>query len=318
VHAPPLYAGTVRRQLATHAGISLVLALLFASCGSDSAPQIEVPSWAKVAPEQIAEAWKHGVPVAFENDLGMRFVLIPAGTFLMGSPEDEVGREDNETQHEVTISRPYYISIYEVTNGQYLRYQPSYVTGYSLEEVRYNARCPVEIRWRDVPAFMDWMNARGGSRAYRIPKEEEWEYACRAGSSTRFWWGESKSVAGRYANVWNQRDFPGWDELARPLPGWGPFDSDDGHRMDAPVGSFEPNPWGLYDVAGNVREWCRAISERDATERDGESEPSSRGGEFMDNWGWVRSAFRGLGPWDPDRPPSFGLRLVSPLTEADE
>jgi len=112
----------------------LALALLVASCG-DKAPappveaateadaQAEVPSWAKVAPEQIAEAKKHGVPVAFENDLGMRFVLIPAGTFLMGSPEDEEGRGDDETQHEVTISRPFYMSICEITNGTYHRFR---------------------------------------------------------------------------------------------------------------------------------------------------------------------------------------------------
>ena len=79
------------------------LALLLPACGHDEPPEVEVPSWAHVAPEQIAEAKKHGVPVAFENDLGMRFVLIPAGTFLMGSPEDEEGRSDGETQHEVTI-----------------------------------------------------------------------------------------------------------------------------------------------------------------------------------------------------------------------
>ena len=94
--------------------ILLLLALLLAACGPDEAPEVEVPSWAHVAPEQIAEAKKHGVPVAFENDLGMRFVLIPAGTFLMGSPEDEEGRDDDETQHEVTISQPFYMQITEV------------------------------------------------------------------------------------------------------------------------------------------------------------------------------------------------------------
>jgi formylglycine-generating enzyme required for sulfatase activity len=72
--------------------LPLLLAVVLTACGDDPAPEIEVPSWAKVAPEQIAEAKKNGVPVAFENHIGMRFVLIPAGTFLVGSPEDEVWR----------------------------------------------------------------------------------------------------------------------------------------------------------------------------------------------------------------------------------
>ena len=93
---------------------------LVAGCGGDNTPTaVPVPYWGKVAPEQIAEAKEHGVPVAFENDLGMRFVLIPAGTFLMGSPEDEEGRDEDEVPHEVTISKPYYMSLHEVTNRRF-------------------------------------------------------------------------------------------------------------------------------------------------------------------------------------------------------
>ena len=107
--------------------LTVGLLLVVAACGGDEdspAPEPASPSWAKVAPEQIAEAKKHGVPVAFENDLGMRFVLIPAGTFVMGAPEDEEPRnfglqEHEEAQHEVTLTRPIYVQLTEVTNQQF-------------------------------------------------------------------------------------------------------------------------------------------------------------------------------------------------------
>ena len=108
--------------------------VLLVGCGDEPATPAAahpVPDWAKVAPDQIVEAKKHGVPVAFENDIGMRFVLIPAGTFTMGSPEDEEGRDDDETQHEVTITKPFYMQTTEVTNGQYRRLKPSHDSGIS-------------------------------------------------------------------------------------------------------------------------------------------------------------------------------------------
>jgi len=96
----------------------LALALLTGACGNGLPAAPGAPSWSHVASEQIDEAKEYGVPVAFENDMGMRFVLIPSGTFRMGSPESEKGRKDDEALHQVVLTTPYYVQTREVTNAQ--------------------------------------------------------------------------------------------------------------------------------------------------------------------------------------------------------
>ena len=101
---------------------ALAAVLVLAACGSEGCPPPPaVPQWAKVSPEQIAAAKAAGVPVAVENSIGMRFVLIPAGTFTMGSPVTENGRLRGEAAHEVEITKPFYLSIHETTNSQFRR-----------------------------------------------------------------------------------------------------------------------------------------------------------------------------------------------------
>ena len=164
--------------------VLLLLTLLLLACGPDDAPPIEVPPWAKVAPEQIAEAKKHGVPVAFESDLGMRFVLIPAGTFLMGAPEGEerhthpLGWPEDEHQHEVTLSRPFYMQITEVTNDQYRRHMEDHRSLVTTGRSQLSAGShyldggdqPVtRLSWNAVAAFSSWWRAstRNESTDYR-------------------------------------------------------------------------------------------------------------------------------------------------------
>ena len=154
-------------------------------------------------------------PKEIANSIGMKLVLIPKGTFMMGSPESEEGRQENESQHEVTISNDYYLGAYEVTQMQYQT-----VTGN-------NPRCY-------QGALVGNQNA---GRVYHLPTEAQWEYACRAGSKTIYSFDDEEGL----------------------LPEYGWFKRNSSQRTHT-VGLLEPNAWGLYDMHGNVWEWC---SDRD-------------------------------------------------------
>jgi len=174
----------------------------------------------------------------FVNSLGMRFVLVPAGEFLMGSPEGEPLREADEGPvHRVRITRPFYMGATEVTQAQWtavMGSNPSAFRGGAL---------PVEhVSWHDAVAFAEKLSAREGRR-YRLPTEAEWEYACRAGSQTPF------SSGGALAPDCANCDFacagaPSRDRRAA------------GGEKTTPAGALEPNAWGLHDMHGNVYEWC--------------------------------------------------------------
>jgi formylglycine-generating enzyme required for sulfatase activity len=177
-------------------------------------------------------------PNEITNSIGMKLVLIPKGTFMMGSPESEEERRKDETQHEVTISKDYYLGVYEVTQTQYQKVMgknPSYFQGAVVGNE--NADLPVDnVSWNDAVVFCkklsDLPEEKKAGRVYRLPTEAEWEYACRAGSKTAFSFGSSE-LLGDYA--------------------W--FDKNSNYRTH-PVSQKKPNAWGLYDMHGNVFEWC--------------------------------------------------------------
>ena len=208
-----------------------------------AAAQGKIPSWAKVSKEQLAEAKKLGVPVAFANDTGMKFVLAPTGKFMMGSAEDEQGRYPPEgPQHEVTIGKAFYVAIHQVTQGQW-----ESVMGSRPWEGKSGARSnPAHVinwvNWDDATGFCAKLSKKEG-RTYRLLTEAEWEYACRAGSTTRYCYGDDPKVEklGEYA--WYGKD--GW---------WGRPEK----YLRAP-GLKKPNAWGLYDVHGSVWEMCMDI-----------------------------------------------------------
>jgi len=209
-------------------------------------------------------------------------VLIPAGKFLIGSPPSEMGRLLGETQHEVTLTKPYYISKYEVTQEQWenvMGDNPSATKG---------AKLPVtNVSWLYCQEFINKLNekTKGG---YRLPTESEWEYACRAGTTTAYSYGASLPKSD--ANI-------------------------DGASIE-PVGNYRPNAFGLYDMHGNVWEWCEDwygnYSEVSVTDPNGPATGENRvmrGGSFVINESFARSSTRGiLSP--AGRSGGGGLRLA--------
>ena len=170
-------------------------------------------------------------PSTITNSLGMELVLIPAGTFQMGSPVSETGRESNEGPvHQVTIGQGFYLGKHEVTQAQWravMGTNPSYFSNCDT--------CPVEwVSWNDVQGFIEELNTQEGVNTYRLPTEAEWEYAARAGTTTVYSFGNAENRLGQYA--------------------W--YKDNSGSRT-RPVGGKRPNAFGLYDMHGNVFEWVQ-------------------------------------------------------------
>lgn len=168
---------------------------------------------------------------------GMPFVLIPAGVFEMGTPETEPQRESQETLHQVTITRPFYLSVHEVTQREWRMMMGSNPSHFSA----CGPDCPVEqITFYDVERLIAQINRRSGWPGFRLLTEAEWEYSCRAGGSEAF--GVSSSLTTAAANY----------DGRYPYGGGAPGKY---RRTPTPVGTFAPNRWGLFDMSGNVWEW---------------------------------------------------------------
>ncbi len=225
----------------------------------------------------------------------MTLVRIPPGSFLMGSPETEKDRRDNEgPQHEVTITKPFYMGTGEVTQAEWkavIGTEPwSWMT-------KNNPACAAShISWDDATAFCRRLSRLTG-RAVRLPTEAEWAYACRAGTSTRFWYGDDPDYSdlGKYARY-------AGNTTAR--------DENWAHR-----GRWKPNAWGLCDMHGNVWEWCSdwysSYASAKAVDPQGPATGTSRvlRGGYWSSGGGCRSARRqGCDP--RARGPTLGFRIV--------
>jgi formylglycine-generating enzyme required for sulfatase activity len=169
---------------------------------------------------------------------GIELVLIPAGSFMMGSDHSQEDSEEGDERpvHRVRINHSFYMGKYEVTQAQYyalMGTNPSCSKGDNL---------PVErVGWPSALAFIRKLNERNDGYTYRLPSEAEWEYACRAGTTTDFAYGPSLSSS--------EANFDGTEPFGDAPKGIN-------REQTTPVGSFAPNAWGLYDMHGNVMEWC--------------------------------------------------------------
>jgi formylglycine-generating enzyme required for sulfatase activity/Leucine-rich repeat (LRR) protein len=262
---------------------------------AERAPKKEDPALA-VAPFNAKKARAHqgtwakhlSINVEMTNSIGMKFVWIPPGSFMMGSPKEEIGRDDNEIQHKVTLSKGFYMGVYTVTREKWRAVLGKNPSGFKGEK-----NLPVvKVSWDDCQEFCKKLSEKD-KRPYRLPTEAEWEYACRAGTTKPFHFGETIST--------DQANFRKQGTVAGKM---------------APVGRYPANAFGLYDMHGNVYQWCQdwvgVYPQEEVVDPVGPNVGSlrvMRGGWYADFPQRCRSAsraMRGRG----DRVALIGLRIV--------
>lgn len=239
---------------------------------------IQHVSYVLPSPLDESDIPKHKEKKTFKvtDDLSFTMVYLKAGSFIMGSPESEPGHENNERQNLVTLDNGFWLGETEVTQAQWqavMGKNPSKIKGKSN---------PVEtISWSEIQEFLKKLNQTEGRGVYRyrLPTEPEWEYACRAGSKAAYSFGSDPNSLKQYAQ----------------------YDS----KGSKPVKSLEPNSWGLYDMHGNVWEWCQAQPGPGVGKKS-----MFRGGSWDDKAGYCRSAKRHIDDRDKNGFYNLGMRLV--------
>jgi formylglycine-generating enzyme required for sulfatase activity len=255
-------------------------------------PEMAIAPFDADQAEQHQESWAAylGVPVEITSSIGVKLKLIPAGEFMMGSPESHLdpfgGRKP---PHDVRIAKPFYLGVYEVTQAEYenvMGKNPSIFKG---------ASNPVEmVSWDDATEFCRRLSAKEG-KSYRLPTEAEWEYACRAGTTTQYSFGDDPTNADEYA--WHRGNSDG---------------------KTHPVGEKKPNAWGLHDVHGNVSEWCSDSTDAPMRPKTG-GYRVTRGGCWGNSGKDCRAATRGMNePQDRNYIVGFRVAAEPPSSSSQE
>ncbi len=257
---------------------------------SGSVPGLIVQESAQKYQSDSAKRLGHKVKII--NSLEMHFAYIPAGKFLMGSrqPATEIAKQFNtkssqfvneHPQHEVKITKPFYMGMHEVTIDDFKQFVK--MTDYKTESERsgnggagWNERTQkfgfgipgfnwtktgwlnsdfhpvVNVSWNDAVNFCKWLSTRTKEK-YRLPTEAEWEYVCRAGSTSLYFHGDEPETLAQFGNIWDRSASQQFRRNYAHLKG---ISTDDGFAFTAPVGTYEANAWSVYDMHGNVMEWC--------------------------------------------------------------
>jgi len=225
------------------------------------------------------------------NTIGMELVLIPSGSFRMGGDKKHEQAEDHENpRHVVKISKAFFMGKYAVTQKQWSEIKPN-----NPSEFISDARPVERVSWNDVQDFIQKLNMKEETDRYRLPTEAEWEYAARAGSESAYSFGPDTHMLSQYA--WYRKNSGG---------------------KTHPVGQLNPNAWGLYDMHGNVHEWCQDWFDRNYYSHSPANDPSGpstglakalRGGDWGSQDWYCRCASRSLS--SPDRRSNrLGFRLI--------
>jgi sulfatase modifying factor 1 len=277
----------------------------------------------------IATETNSDFEVHFEGtSFTLQMVHIKGGTFLMGQPLDEEPRYEWAIEPTEVTVKSFWIGATEVTNGMFRCFDPNHHTREFKGIILDTDRQPVvQVSCFEARRFCEWLSEKAG-RNFRLPTEAEWEYACRAGTTSARYWGDNVADATEYESLWTLEE----SHKMRPkglvilsylpvaefpyLPSPPPVRAYDGFLGSAPVGSFKPNPWGLHDMLGNVTEMCEPAHElKDLTIAD--EDCIYRGGSWRDDsWSWARCGARAVQParW---RWISLGFRVVCSEKELD-
>ncbi len=240
--------------------LGLAVALLTSSTAGAAPPLPRLPFDAQRA-AALRQEWAKafGLPPDFTNSVGMKLLLIPGGRFDMGP---------GGSKHRVTLAKPCYLGVTEVTLGHYRRFRPGHTVEGAEAEFNADDRPAAMVSWDDARAFCAWLSARpaekAAGRVYTLPTEAQWEWAARAGTTTARYFGEKDK---------GQADYSWFNVTYTPNPR-----HEAKGRGRQPVAKLKPNAWGLYDMLGNVWEWC---ADRRGDEATGETrDPVMRGGSW--------------------------------------